>query len=107
MPEWVKALLDEWLRAANLTAGRLFRPVNKNGKAWGEGLTEKAVWHVVREYAHKAGIEMLDLTIYGGHALGCAMQRVANSNRFNSSSGTSPSKRPSGTLAASSAFGLP
>jgi len=59
MPEWVKALLDEWLRAANLIAGRLFRRVNKNGKAWGEGLTEKAVWHVVREYAHKAGIEML------------------------------------------------
>src|SRR3954452_8682697 len=33
--------------------------INKNGKAWGEGLTEKAVWHVVREYARKAGIERL------------------------------------------------
>jgi site-specific recombinase XerD len=59
MPDWVKALLDEWLQAANLTAGRLFRRVNKNGKAWGDGLTEKAVWHVVREYARKAGIERL------------------------------------------------
>ena len=29
------------------------RRVNKNGKAWGDGLTEKAVWHVVREYARK------------------------------------------------------
>jgi site-specific recombinase XerD len=29
------------------------------GKAWGEGLTEKAVWHVVREYASKAGNEKL------------------------------------------------
>ena len=57
MPGWVKALLDDWLRAANLTAGKLFRRVNKNGKAWGEGLTEKAVWHAVREYARKAGIE--------------------------------------------------
>ena len=28
-------------------------------KAWGDGLTEKAVWHVVREYARKAGIERL------------------------------------------------
>jgi site-specific recombinase XerD len=37
----------------------VFRPVNKNGKAWGDGLTEKAVWHIVREYAGKAGIEML------------------------------------------------
>jgi site-specific recombinase XerD len=59
MPGWVKELLDDWVRAANLTAGRLFRRVNKNGKSWGEGLTEKAVWHVVREYARKAGIEKL------------------------------------------------
>ncbi|SRR5579871_906125 len=54
MPGWVKTLLDEWLQAANLTAGKLFRRVNKNGKAWGDGLTEKAVWHVVREHAHGA-----------------------------------------------------
>jgi integrase len=40
-------------------AGKLFRRVNKNEKAWGDGLTEKAVWHVVREYARKAGIERL------------------------------------------------
>jgi hypothetical protein len=59
MPEWVKTLLDHWLVGANLTSGRLFRRVKKNGKAWGEGLTEKAVWHVVRVYARKAGIERL------------------------------------------------
>jgi hypothetical protein len=59
MPGWVKALLDDWLQAAELTAGKLFRQVNKNGKAWGESLTEKAVWNVVREYARKAGIERL------------------------------------------------
>jgi integrase len=59
MPGWVKTLLDEWIQAANLTVGKLFRRVNKNGKAWGDGLTEKAVWHVVREHAHKAGIERL------------------------------------------------
>jgi integrase len=59
MPAWVKALLDEWVQAANLAGGRVFRPINKNGKAWGDGLTEKAVWHAVREYASKAGIERL------------------------------------------------
>ena len=32
MPESVKFLLDDWLQAANLTAGKLFRRVNKNGK---------------------------------------------------------------------------
>ena len=59
MPGWVKATLDEWLQAAKLTAGRLFRRVNKSGKAWGDGLTEKTVWHVVREYARKASFERL------------------------------------------------
>ena len=29
------------------------------GKTWGKRLTEKAVWHVVREYATKAGIDKL------------------------------------------------
>jgi hypothetical protein len=28
-----------------------------DGRTWGDGLTEKAVWHVVREHARKAGIE--------------------------------------------------
>ena len=32
---------------------------NYFGKAWGEGLTEKAVCHVVREYAAKVGIDKL------------------------------------------------
>ena len=59
MPTWVKNVLDQWLQTANITSGRLFRRVHKIGKAWGEGLTEKAVWHVVREYAAKAGIDKL------------------------------------------------
>ena len=59
MPGWVKALLDEWLQAANLTSGNVFRRVNKNGYTWGDGLTEKAVWHIVREYAGEAGIDRL------------------------------------------------
>lgn len=28
-------------------------------RTWGDGLTEKAVWHMVREYARKAGIDKL------------------------------------------------
>ncbi|HTT21593.1 MAG TPA: tyrosine-type recombinase/integrase [Candidatus Sulfotelmatobacter sp.] len=59
MPAWVKDVVDQWLQAANITAGKVFRRVHKIGTAWGEKLTEKAVWHVVREYAAKAGIEKL------------------------------------------------
>src|SRR2546428_13594609 len=53
VPEWVKNELDEWLIAAAVHRGRLFRRVNKAGRAWGEGLTEKAVWHIVKEAANR------------------------------------------------------
>jgi site-specific recombinase XerD len=59
MPAWVKNVLDQWLQAANITSGKLFRREHKMGKTWGERLTEKSVWHVVREYAAKAGIDKL------------------------------------------------
>jgi site-specific recombinase XerD len=59
MPAWVKHVLDQWLLAANITAGKVFRRVHKIGKAWGEKLTEKAIWHLVREYAAEAGIDKL------------------------------------------------
>ena len=60
MSTWVKCILDNWLQAANLKSGRLFRRVNKTGRTWGESITEKAVWHVVREYGPKAGIDKLE-----------------------------------------------
>lgn len=46
-------------RRAAEASGKLFRRVHKVGKTGGERLTEKAVWHVVREYAGKAGIDEL------------------------------------------------
>jgi len=55
----VKQILDQWLQAANITSGKLFRRVLKMGKAWGERLTEKAIWSVVREYAAKSNIDKL------------------------------------------------
>jgi integrase len=67
MPGWVRALLDEWLQAAIINGGKLFWRVNKNGKAWGDGLTEKAFWHVVREYARTAGIELEQIQFLLGH----------------------------------------
>ena len=33
VPGWVKGVLDDWTEAAGLTSGKLFRRVNRNGKA--------------------------------------------------------------------------
>jgi hypothetical protein len=34
----------------------VFRKVSSAGKAWGEGVTEKLVWHVVKEFAAKVRV---------------------------------------------------
>ena len=58
-PDWVRNELDEWLAAAAIDRGRLFRRVNKAGKTWGEGMTVKAVWHIVKEAANRLGVAKL------------------------------------------------
>ena len=59
VPDWVRNELDEWLAAAAMDRGRLFRRVNKAGKTWGEGMTVKAVWHIVKEAANRLGVAKL------------------------------------------------
>jgi site-specific recombinase XerD len=59
MPDWVKAALDDWLRAAEIKQGKLFRCVCRTGAVWGSEVTEKVVWHVVKEYAGRLGISKL------------------------------------------------
>src|SRR5712675_3085295 len=59
VPDWVRSELDDWLDAAVIDRGRLFRRVNKVGKAWGEGITEKAVWHIVKESAKRIDVAKL------------------------------------------------
>jgi site-specific recombinase XerD len=59
VPDWVHGLLNEWTQAAGIDAGKLFRRVNSAGRAWGEAVTEKLVWHVVKEFAAKIGVAKL------------------------------------------------
>jgi site-specific recombinase XerD len=59
VPDWVRNELDDWLAAAAIDRGRLFRRVTKAGTTWGEGMTEKAVWHIVKEAASGVGIANL------------------------------------------------
>ena len=59
VPDWVKSELEVWLAAAGIDRGRLFRRVNKVGRAWGEGMTVKAVWHIVKESARIIGVAKL------------------------------------------------
>jgi integrase len=59
VPDWVKTELDDWITAAAIDRGKLFRRVNKVGRTWGDGMTVKAVWHIVKESAKRIGVAKL------------------------------------------------
>lgn len=49
IPAWVKTAMDGWMKASGITEGVIFRPINKKGRVWGNGMTAKVLWEVVRE----------------------------------------------------------
>jgi site-specific recombinase XerD len=59
IPSWVKATIDRWTLSAGIVRGRVFRAINKMGRVWGDGMTPKVIWDVVRNAAHRAGIDKL------------------------------------------------
>jgi integrase len=59
VPDWVKTVLDEWLTAAHIEEGVVFRRISRTGTVWGPKISEKLVWWVVRERAKAAGIDKL------------------------------------------------
>jgi integrase len=59
IPQWVKCAVDAWTTAAAITKGRVFPAINKAGRIWGDGMSPKVLWDVVRASAAHAGIEKL------------------------------------------------
>lgn len=59
IPTWVKTAVDEWTAAAGITHGPVFRAINKTGRVWGDGMSPKVLWDVVRAAAARAGIDKL------------------------------------------------
>jgi integrase len=61
----VRALM-EWMSAARIDSGPLFRPVRKGGRVGTERLKAKTVCVVMKQYAGMIG---LDAKAYGAHSL--------------------------------------
>ena len=59
IPAWVKAAIDSWKEASGITEGVIFRAINKAGRVWGNGMTAKVLWQVVRDAASSLGIAKL------------------------------------------------
>ena len=58
--------LREWLDAAGIEAGPIFRPIKKAGTVSGERLTDRSVANIVKAYAGRAGF---DANLFSGHSL--------------------------------------
>jgi integrase len=58
--------LREWLDAAGIETGPIFRPINKGGTVAQERLTDRSVANIVKAYAGRAGF---DASTFSGHSL--------------------------------------
>src|SRR6267154_2139634 len=48
VPMWAKRAVDEWTTAAGINTGAMFRRVSRLDQIWGDSITPKAIWHVVK-----------------------------------------------------------
>lgn len=62
----VASVLADYMQAAGITDGYIFRPITKSGKPRAQSLTDKSVANIVKHYALLAG---LDPSQFAGHSL--------------------------------------
>jgi hypothetical protein len=83
-----------------------FRAINKSGKIWGQGMTPKVLWEIVKRAVETADIDKLALhDLRRTHVRVFAVWQEASSTKFNSSSATCPSRQPNITSAVSRSSG--
>ena len=60
VPAAIKVRVDEWLAAAAIAEGRIFRPLNKAGRIMGQFIAdEKTIWQLVVKYAQDTSLGKL------------------------------------------------
>ena len=57
VPAWVKAAVADWMTAAGVTTGPIFRPINKAQRVGNNGFSPKVIWGVVKAGCSKCGLE--------------------------------------------------
>ena len=57
VPAWVKAAVANWMTAAGVTTGPIFRPINKARRVGNNGFSPKVIWGVVKAGCSKCGLE--------------------------------------------------
>jgi site-specific recombinase XerC len=50
VPTWAMAVLKDWLDAASITAGPIFRPIDKTGRVGNRALGAQTIYNIVRQH---------------------------------------------------------
>ena len=100
VPDWVKSVIDRWTEAAQIESGSLFRCVTKYGTVWGEKITEKVSWHVVRKYASQSELGKIAPHDCDARAPASVTKQAASWNKSSSYWVISVFRRPNNTWAA-------
>lgn len=58
IPAWTKKSIDEWLAAANITTGFIFRWIRRGNHLAGNCMTDQAIQDVVKDYAAICGFKL-------------------------------------------------
>jgi site-specific recombinase XerD len=59
MPSWTKAAIDGWSEAAQITHGRVFRPMNNRRQVSGDVLLPQNIMEAVAKYGKEIGVPKL------------------------------------------------
>ena len=57
VPGWVKTTVDNWMTAAGVNTGLIFRPINKAQRVGNGGFSPKVIWGVVKAGCAKCGLD--------------------------------------------------
>jgi integrase len=96
MPTWSKNAIDAWTTEAGVTEGHLFRPINRSDQVFGERLSEKVVWQMLKSYVVAAGLPDIAPHDLRRTTASCVGPRAENSSRSRCCSGIRRCRPPSG-----------
>jgi integrase len=56
MPTWTKNAIDAWTSVASISEGHVFRPITRGDQVYGDRLSEKVVWQMLKPYVRRIGV---------------------------------------------------
>jgi len=56
IPPWTKRAIDDWVAAAGIRSGTIFRRINKAGKVLDDAISANAIYQIVRQYSKATGV---------------------------------------------------